>query len=186
MVLVCYDGSDDAQAAVDRVAHLMPGGASLGEDLRLQWHSPPITGSADAAVALIDRYFPADEALVLIEPDLGQEALMRSGRANLLPISYPWQDEVYLDRSLPPVAAAIRELQPGTPILLQEPPKTLAPQTAEQFYGNVPPGARLGPLAQAAFDLISERFELERVATGPDGLYVARLREPSSSAPSAP
>lgn len=158
------------------LAHLIPGGPSLSEDLSQLWHSPPLRRDAQAAAVLIDRYFPAGKALVLIEPDLGQEALMRSDRANLLPISYPWQDELDLDRSLPPVAAAVNELEPGTPILLQSPPEPGAVSTPEQFYGNVPPGERLGPLAQAASDLIRERFGLKRVATGPDGLYVAYLK----------
>lgn len=40
---------------------------------------------------------------------------------------------------------------------------------------SVLPGERLGPLAQAASDDIRGRFTLAPVASGPDGLYVARL-----------
>ena len=144
------------------------------------WNSPPIDPRSRSAERLLDRYFASDRAAVLVEPDLGQEALMRSGRANLLPIAYPWQDEVAIGESLPPVIEQISELPAGTPILLQEPLEPGAvPSTSlrfEQVFGNVPPGSRLGPLAQAALDEIEKRFVLETVAEGAHGLYVARLK----------
>jgi hypothetical protein len=67
--------------------------------------------------------------------------------------------------------------------LFQDPPPPGTPRTAQQLFGNVPDGARLGPLAQAAYDRILERFRLQRVAAGPDGLFVARLvpRDPAST-----
>jgi hypothetical protein len=109
--------------------------------------------------------------------------LCRSGRANLLPISYPFQDEVDMADSLPPVVEAVDDLEPGTMGLFQEPPPPGSAPSAQQIYGNVPDGARLGPLAQAAYDRILERFRLQRVAEGPEGLYVARLvpRNPTST-----
>jgi len=171
-------------AAEDRLprtalAHLIPGGPSLREDAGLMWSSPPIDPRAVPAEELIDRHFSGEEALVLTEPDLGQEELLRSGRANLLPISYPWQDEVDLGNALPAVEDAVAELKPGTPILTQGPLTPEQPPSVsllfEQAFGNVPDGARLGPLAQAALDAIRERFDLETVATGPDGLRVSRL-----------
>lgn len=162
------------------LAHLIPGGPSLKEDARRMWDSPPVDHRSVSAEALLDRYFPAGRALVLVEPDLGQETLIRSGRANLLPIAYPWQDEVALGESLPPVLAAISELPAGTPILLQEPLEPEAMPSAslrfEQVFGNVPTRSRLGPLAQAALTEIEANFTLERIAEGADGLYVARLQ----------
>lgn len=169
------------------LAHLIPGGPSLREDLALMWNLPVIDPRTPIAVDLIDRYFPGDEALVLTEPDLGQEALIRSGRANLLPISYPWQDEVYLDYSLPPVEETIDNLEPGTPILLQDPiapGETIAPTLAgQQAFGNIPAGSRLGPLAQAALDRIEERFRIVRVTPSDNGIYVGRLEPRGDSTP---
>ena len=160
------------------LAHLVPGGPTLGQELRLMWSNPAIDQRATAAEALIERYFPPDYALVLIEPDLGQEALFGSGRANLLPISYPWQDEVDLPESLPKVEDAVAELAPGTRMLMQDPPGSepiSASLLFEQTFGNVPEGQRLGPLAAAAMDEISARFEFRELATGPDGLRVVEL-----------
>lgn len=162
------------------LAHLVPGGPSLLDDMRRMWASPRIDPRAPAAQELIERHIPGDRALVLTEPDLGQEALIRAGRANLLPISYPWQDEVALEESLPPVTDAIAELEPGTRVLLQEPPGPgTAPVPAllfERLFGNVPDDGRLGPLAAIARHALEERFDLELVERGPDGLYVAELR----------
>jgi hypothetical protein len=161
------------------IAHLVPGGPSFAADWSSMWDSPPIDPRAVAAQALIERNIPGDEALVLTEPDLGMEALMRSGRANVLPSSYPPNDEVDLPRSLPPVEDAVAGLEPGTLILTQAPPGPgEAPSKAleyQQLYGQTPAGSRLGPLAQAALDRIEERFRLVPVAKGPDGLAVVRL-----------
>lgn len=165
------------------LAHLVPGGPSLSEDARRLLDPPPINPNADAAVDLIDGYFPANQALVLTEPDLGQEALLESDRANLLPISFFWQDEINLGNSLAPVLETIDSLPAGTPALLQEPPEPGSLPTAEQVFGNVPRDSRLGPLAQLALDRIRDRFELRRVASGPDGLYVARLEPRALEAP---
>lgn len=161
------------------LAHLVPGGPSLSDDLGLMWDSPPIDPRSISAEELIDRYFPPDLALVLIEPDLGQEALFRSGRSELLPISYPWQDEVDLEHSLPPVLDAVAGLQPGTRMLLQgRPPPGVRPSFAlafEQAFGNVPLGQRLGPLASAALQAIRSRFSFREIAGGPDRLRVVEL-----------
>jgi hypothetical protein len=175
--LLVAGGWDDGRDRFSRtaLAHLLPGGPSLSEDLDYLWDAPPVKPAAEGAVALLDANFPDDRAIVLTEPDLGQEALLRSGRANGLPISYPWQDEVYLDRSLPPVERAVDELELGERLLLQDPPAPDEPPTAQQAFGNVPIGERLGPLAQAALDRIEEDWVLRRIDEGPDGLYVAEL-----------
>jgi hypothetical protein len=176
-------GAVRPQLSTTALAHVFPGDPPLRADAEQLWDPPAIIPAAEAAAKLIDEYFPPGGALVLVEPDLGQEALFRSGRANLLPISYPFQDEYDMADSLPPVEAAVDELEPGTMALLQDPPPPGSPPTAYQEFGNVPEGARLGPLAQAAYDRIVERFRLQRVAEGPGGVYVARLvsRNPAST-----
>ncbi len=161
------------------LGHLLPGGPSLGEDLRLMWDSPPVDDRALSAEALIEEHFPPDRALVLTEPDLGEEALLRTDRANLLPISYPTQDEVELSVSLPPVEDAIEELEAGTPLLLQRPlrPGETPSESLlfQQLYASVPEGERLGPLATRALEEIRARFDFEPVARGEGALIVVRL-----------
>jgi hypothetical protein len=176
-------GAVRPQLSTTALAHLLPGDPPLKADAEQLWDPPAILLPATGATNLINEYFPPDRALVLVDPDLGQEALIRSGRANLLPISYPFQDEYDMADSLPPVEKAVDNLEPGTMGLFQDPPPPGTPRTAQQLFGNVPDGARLGPLAQAAYDRILERFRLQRVAAGPDGLYVARLvpRDPAST-----
>ena len=154
------------------LAHMLPGGATLRDDARLMWSSPPIDPRAAPAADLIERYFPNDEALVLLEPDLGLEALLRSGRTNLLPTSYPWQDEVNLDHSLPPVEDAVAKLDPGTRVLIDDVPTS---GRAPAVFGASPDVGRLGSLESAALQRIRERFDLETVARGPGGLRVAEL-----------
>ena len=168
-------GAVRPQLSSTALGHVFPGGPPLKADAEQLWDPPAIIPSAEAATKLIEEHFPPDRALVLVEPDLGQEALFRSGRANLLPISYPFQDEVDMADSLPPVEKVVDNLEPGTMVLFQEPPPPDVVVTNQQVYGNVPLGSWLGPLAQAAYDRILERFRLQRVAEGPSGLYVARL-----------
>jgi hypothetical protein len=157
------------------LAHVIPGGPSVAEDLDQLWDPPTISPSTPDAVELIERNFPDDFALVLVEPDVGQEALLETERANLLPIAYPWQDQVDLEHTLPAVLEAVDELEPGTRLLLQEPPTPDSEPSVQQRFGAVPLDARLGPLAQAALDRIEEDWVLRRIDEGPDGLYVAEL-----------
>ena len=175
-------GAVRPQLSTTALAHLFPGDPPLKADAEQLWDPPAILLSAERATELIDEYFPPDRALVLVDPDLGQEALFRSGRANLLPISYPFQDEVRHGRLAAAGRKGCRQPGAGNDGALSGPaaPGDAADRSTA-VYGNVPDGARLGPLAQAAYDRILERFRLQRVAEGPDGLYVARLvpRDPA-------
>jgi hypothetical protein len=171
-------GSWDAvrpQLSTTALAHVFPGDPPLRTDAEHLWDPPAILPSAEPAAELINEHLPPGRALVLVDPDLGQEALFRSGRANLLPISYPFQDEVDMTDSLPPVEKVVDNLKPGTMGLFQKDPPPDVVASTQQIYGNVPVGKRLGPLAQAAYDRILERFRLETVAKGPNDLYIARL-----------
>src|SRR6186713_1589742 len=107
-------GTVRPQLSTTALAHVFPGDPPLAADAEHLWDPPAIIPSAEPAAQLIDEHFPPDRALVLVEPDLGEEALIRSGRANLLPISYPFQDEVDMADSLPPVEKVVDNLEPGT------------------------------------------------------------------------
>lgn len=161
------------------LAHLMPGGRSFVGDLQREWDSPPLDSRATRAEALLERYFPSDRALVLVEPDLGMEALIRSGRANLLPISYPYQDQVVPRETRPRVSKAIGRLTAGTPMLVQlgRPGSSAASPTLRvlRAFLAVGPRERLGPLQHYTLRQIQTRFRFQPVATGPDGLAVVRL-----------
>jgi len=161
------------------LAHLLPGGHSFVGDLQREWDSPPLDSRATRAEALLERYFPSDRALVLVEPDLGMEALIRSGRANLLPISYPYQDQVVPRESGPRVSKAIGRLTAGTPMLVQlgRPGASAASPTLRvlRAFRAVGPRERLGPLQLDALHQIQARFRFQPLAIGPDGLEVVRL-----------
>jgi hypothetical protein len=161
------------------LAHLMPGGRSFAGDLQRAWRSPPLDPRVTQADALLERHFPSDKALVLVEPELAMEALIRTGRANLLPISYPYQDQVVPQESQPRVSKAIRRLTAGTPMLVQrgQPDDAAASPTLRvlRAFKAVGPRDRLSPLQLYALDQIQARFQLQPLASGPDGLQVVRL-----------
>jgi len=161
------------------LAHLLPGGYSFVGDLQREWDSPPLDSRATRAQALLERYFPSDRALVLVEPDLGMEALIRSGRANMLPISYPYQDQVVPRELRPRVSKAIGRLTAGTPMLVQRgrPGSSAASPTLRvlRAFLAVGPRERLGPLQLYALRQLQTRFRFQPLAIGPDGLEVVRL-----------
>ncbi|CAN5453788.1 hypothetical protein BH20ACT17_BH20ACT17_06890 [soil metagenome] len=161
------------------LAHLMPGGRSFVGDLQREWGSPPLDSRTTQTEALLERYFPSDRALVLVEPELAMEALISSGRANLLPISYPYQDQVVPEESQPRVLEAIGRLTVGTLLLVQRgrPVSSAASGTLRvlRAFRAVGPRERLSPLQLYALRQIQDRFRFQRLASGPDGLEVVRL-----------
>ena len=75
------------------LAHVVPGGESLGGALDRLWHPAPIEPRAPQGEALLNRYMPGDGRVpIIVTPDLETEILIRSGRANGLGLSYPTED----------------------------------------------------------------------------------------------
>ena len=102
------------------LAHVVPGGESLGEALDRLWHPPPMAPRAPGGEALLDRYIPGDDPVPsIVSPDLETEILIRSGRAHGLGLSYPREDSFVTAETLPDVRQAVDELRPGDRLLMQ-------------------------------------------------------------------
>ena len=138
--------SDGPGALADRVT-----------DLRQR---PVLLPEAPAAVALLERADPGrDRSLVLLEPELTTEVLLRAGRGNAVPIATPPQD-VILPAAVQMVLAAVPELPSGTVML------------AEASYLAAPAGSVSYPsITQQAVWEVRRSFRLERI--GEDGGIVA-------------
>lgn len=144
---------------------ILPGGPPLRDDLRMLWHSPVIDPRASEAEGLLRHHFPrTGPVVVLLEPDLMVETLLRSRRVNRLPLADILQDNLIRDTLLPRVARAVDRIPPGTPMLVQ-----LRPDPA------VNPFEQPTPLHRETMELIRRRFALKLITTSPSGLSVVRL-----------
>lgn len=162
------------------IAALPDNGRSVESEVSRAWGNPEVQPRSPAAEMLLDRYWAdEDQALVLLHPDLSVEALMRTGRVNLLPVSDFLADNLVAEERWEQVRPAVDAIEPGTLML------------TERFY--LTPGATRdyvdagsGPLAleQMVIDRIRERFRLRPVAAenvgfdplmGDDELVVVRL-----------
>ena len=77
------------------LAHLVPGGPSLPFALHRLWHLPPLDPRAPRLVRMMERDMPAERrSLVLVSSNLNTEILLRSGRANKLPIGDPAEGQL--------------------------------------------------------------------------------------------
>ncbi len=123
-----------------------------------------------------------DEALVIVEPDLGVEALAATDRTNTLPLSDPWEDSFVAEQRVDGLDESLADLQSGERMLLDENAlgafKTyrrhpeLDPLAPQENQTLVPTG--LATLQQYALYEIGERFRLHIVERD-DGLLVAEL-----------
>lgn len=151
--------------------HAFPGTPGLRDDLRRVWRSPRIDPRSAEAEALLARHMPGHRpVLVLTEPDLAVETLVRSHRSNALPIGDLLEDDLIRTHVSPRVNRAIDGLRPGALMLTQlHPDPRIVPLSAT-------------PLQQAIMARFRRRFELQAVETSPSGLSIVRL-EPRVSRP---
>lgn len=176
--LIALSGLSDARAKWERtaLAQTVPGlgGGAIWQSLPRLWRSPPSDPRAPGAQVLLSRHFPPGApALVIAEPDLTVETLMRSDRVNLLPISDPEQDDVIRAERLPEVLAAVDRLPPGTLMLLQT-----AALDAPAKGNSLPPSrvpGKVVALQKRALERIRSRFGLETIESEPGGLSIVRL-----------
>jgi hypothetical protein len=144
------------------------------------WGNPEVQFREAATERLLERYWPDEEqALMLLYPDLSVEALMRTGRVNLLPVSFFLADEIIAEERWPRVREAIDEIEPGTLLLTEG--FYLTPGATRDY---IHPGSGPLSLEQMVIDRIRERFRLRRVTRedvgfdpfmGDDELVVMRL-----------
>lgn len=175
-VLLAISGWPDATDKWRRTAldQAIPGhGGRIREAVPRLWRSPPSDSRAPEAQALLDRHLPKGEpALVITEPELSVETLVRSDRVNVLPIGDPEQDNLVPNETYPKVRRAIDRLPPGTLMLTQ-----LAVFDAPVKPLGLRPNSRgrLVRQQKLALDRIRARFRLEEVDRSPRGFAVVRL-----------
>lgn len=140
------------------------------------WDQPVFDARAQSGAALLDRYLkPGSPALVITEPELATELLVRSARRNLLPINNAIEDDL-IDSSDGRVRTAAAHVPAGT-LMLTSPPPKVAGQTGS-LGGN--PLDLVG-VQRVALQTLRARFAFHRVDETPDGLQLVRLVERGTS-----
>ena len=160
------------------LAHAYPGGG-LGARVSRLWHPPPIDPRAPVGIELLDRYAPASRAIILLPtaPDLGTEILIRSRRANLLPIGDPKADGLVPSVWLPRVSAALAHVHAGQRILIDtEALKVIAQLRNSALNPLRTPIDGGGVEAEWILHALDRRFVIRPVARASDGLVVAQLQ----------
>ena len=167
-------------SSLDRspVAHLVPGGDSPRKAIARLRAFPAIDSRAPEGERLLDRRMPGEQrSVVLTVPDLGVEVLIRRGRANALPLAYAREDDFAFDKRLPGLLESVRELRPGTRMLVDAGAlSALAtirrnPRTPILRRGS----GEVSALQAQALRAIDRRFRLRLVERGAGGLAVVRL-----------
>lgn len=160
------------------LAHAYPGGG-MGAALTRLWHPPPIDPRTPVGIALLDRYAPARRQVILLPtfPDLGTEILIRSHRANLLPIGDPKADGLVPSVWLPRVRAALTRIHAGQRILIDR--QALKVIVALRDPAVNPLRAPIdggGVEVEWILRALDRGFVIRPVAQAPDGLIVAQLQ----------
>jgi hypothetical protein len=181
--LLMVAGGDHLEREAGRSALIaaLPGnGRSVESEVSHAWDNPAVQPRAPVAEMLLDRYWSgADRALVLLNSDLAVEALMRTERLNLLPVSAVLADDVIAEESWERVGPAVDAIEPGTLMLTES--FYLTPGARRDY---VEPGSGPLELEQLIINRLRERFRLRRVAVekvgfdpymGDDELVVLRL-----------
>jgi hypothetical protein len=159
------------------LAHFYPGGG-LRAALHRLWHAPAFDPRTPVGIRLLDRYVGARRVIILLPtvPDLGTEILIRSHRANLLPIGDPKADGLVPSVWLPRVRSALRSIRPGQRILIDDEALTaireLRNPAVDPLTAPVDGG---GVEAEWILRYLDQRFRIVPVARAPDGLIVAEL-----------
>jgi hypothetical protein len=180
LIIAGWDHLEREAGRSPLVAALPDNGRSVESEVSRVWGNPEVQFREAATEGLLERYWPDEEqALMLLFPDLSVEALMRTGRVNLLPVSFFLADEIIAEERWPRVREAIDEIEPGTLLLTEG--FYLTPGATRDY---IHPGSRPLSLEQMVIDRIRERFRLRRVTRedvgfdpfmGDDELVVMRL-----------
>jgi hypothetical protein len=162
------------------LGHALPGGDSPRQALDRLWHFPPIDRRAPEGERLIDLYMPGQrQALVLVKPALANEILIRSGRANRLPLANAVEDSFVTDDRKPHLRDAVAELEPGERLLLdadmRETLGTIRADPTSDVLTRLRDGLSTTPLQAYSLQQIDERFRLRPVYRDGAGFSVVEL-----------
>lgn len=178
LIAVAWSGAG-AYLSESAIAYLPPGTKSMRAAIERLADPPDLSPGASEAEALLDRYWPGEhEAAVLVLPDLGIEALARTGRINRIPLSDPWEDSFVADARRDEIAPALEEMEAGDLLLID----ANAAKAFAYFRRNPGPDANLfqpglAILQSYALQQLATRFRLRPVEVGPGGLEVVELVE---------
>ena len=180
LIVASWDHLEREAGRSALIAGLPGNGRSIESDVSDAWGNPPVQPRAAVAEMLLDRHWAGENrALVLLNSDLAVEALMRTGRINLLPVSAVLADDVVAKESWERVESAVDALEPGTLMLTEG--FYLTPGVTRDY---IEPDSGPLELEQLIVDRLRERFRLRPVAVekvgfdpymGDDRLLVARL-----------
>ena len=158
------------------LAHLAPGGASLGGALDRLGDLPALHPEAPAGVYLLAEAMPGEEhSVVLTDTDLGIEILSRADRASALPLGDLWENFSVSAQQVDAVREAVAELDAGDRVLIDKPGLDIyrayvAEPERDPIYSQLVSQAHVLALQEIAL-----RFRLRTVAAGPGGLRVVEL-----------
>ena len=182
LIVASWDHMEREAGRSALIAALPGNDRSVESEISRVWDNPPVQQRSAAAEGLLNRYWPQqDEALVLLHPDLSVEALMRTSRVNLLPVSSVLADNLVAEESWERVRPVVDRLEPGTLMLTE--PFYLTPGATRDYVNPDSPPLEL---EQLVIDRIRERFHLQPVTEervgfdplmGDDELVVVRLEE---------
>jgi hypothetical protein len=117
--------------------------------------------------------------VVLAQPNLATETLIRSERANRLPLADPREDSFVADERTPALRDAVAELQPGDRVLLDLGMLAELEALRERDGGDPlrpsAPGSPSAPVQRFALSELDERFRLRTVHRSGEGFVVVEL-----------
>lgn len=157
----------------------MPGGKSLGDGLERLGNMPPVVEGADEGERLLEQYMPGEDASAVITKfDLDVATLIRAERDNSLGITDAKEGGWVPGPHRPVVEESVAELEAGDRMLVDE--NAIVAFEEIRRDPAVDDGAFLADrnitVIQAfALRLIGERFDLDVIARGSDGLSVVEL-----------
>jgi hypothetical protein len=161
------------------LGHVPPMGHGLRASLQRLWDLPALDPRTPEGERLVRTYFPPDRRIVvLMTPDLGTEILMRTERANKLPLGEPLEESFVASSRVGDLRKAIAGLRPGEPVLMDRSTwRALALLRARPDLDPlVQNDARLPTKLQGwVLERLDERFRIVPIYTGRQGFIVAKL-----------
>jgi hypothetical protein len=161
------------------LAEAFPGGHGLRADVSRLWHPPPLDPRAPDGEALLARFMPGQSrVLMVVSPDLGTEILVRSKRANLLPIGDPIEESFVIERRLPDLRRSLSKLHAGQRVLMDT--NTWAMLQTIRAHPNADPlkeffGSLQTSLQGWLLQQMDARFHLRQIYRDRSGFIVVQL-----------
>ena len=179
MVAVAWSSIGD-RLSRSALGHVAPGGPSAGAALHDLWNLRPLDPRAPRGEELLARFVPGQpDVLTLTAPDLELEILLRSGRTNELPLSYPTEDSFAGAQYLPALGRFVADLRPGHRVLTDVDGlrvfEALRAEPSRDPLTRPASGSSLAPLQQWVLQRIGRRFGLQVIHRDEEGLVVAEL-----------